>query len=150
MKVFIMPKFIFEQAIDGIEKSSKDVFYLSINNPDDEDKTPIREDSDTFKSMWFYDIDEDIYDEVKDFTYKTISDEQLDELYDFIMKNKDKKNFVVHCTAGVSRSGAVGEFVNDLFGIPYAEFRKQNPNIIPNTYIKKKLNEKCYQSSLYL
>ena len=141
-----MPKFIFEQAIDGIEKSSKDVFYLSINNPDDEDKTPIREDSDTFKSMWFYDIDEDIYDEVKDFTYKTISDEQLDELYDFIMKNKDKKNFVVHCTAGVSRSGAVGEFVNDLFGIPYAEFRKQNPNIIPNTYIKKKLNEKCYQS----
>ena len=146
MKVFIMPKFIFEQAIDGIEKSSKDVFYLSINNPDDEDKTPIREDSDTFKSMWFYDIDEDIYDEVKDFTYKTISDEQVDELYDFIMKNKDKKNFVVHCTAGVSRSGAVGEFVNDLFGIPYAEFRKQNPNIIPNTYIKKKLNEKCYQS----
>ena len=146
MKVFIMPKFIFEQAIDGIEKSSKDVFYLSINNPDDEDKTPIREDSDTFKSMWFYDIDEDIYDEVKDFTYKTISDEQVDELYDFIMKNKDKKNFVVHCTAGVSRSGAVGEFVNDLFGIPYAEFRKQNPNIIPNTYIKKKLNEKWYQS----
>ena len=146
MKVFIMPKFFFEQAIDGIEKSSKDVFYLSINNPDDEDKTPIREDSDTFKSMWFYDIDEDIYDEVKDFTYKTISDEQVDELYDFIMKNKDKKNFVVHCTAGISRSGAVGEFVNDLFGIPYAEFRKQNPNIIPNTYIKKKLNEKCYQS----
>ena len=146
MKVFIMPKFIFEQAIDGIEKSSKDVFYLSINNPDDEDKTPIREDSDTFKSMWFYDIDEDIYNEVKDFTYKTISDEQVDELYDFIMKNKDKKNFVVHCTAGISRSGAVGEFVNDLFGIPYAEFRKQNPNIIPNTYIKKKLNEKCYQS----
>ena len=146
MKVFIMPKFIFEQAIDGIEKSSKDVFYLSINNPDDEDKTPIREDSDTFKSMWFYDIDEDIYDEVKDFTYKTISDEQVDELYDFIMKNKDKKNFVVHCTASISRSGAVGEFVNDLFGIPYAEFRKQNPNIIPNTYIKKKLNEKCYQS----
>ena len=145
MKVFIMPKFIFEQAIDGIEKSSKDVFYLSINNPDDEDKTPIREDSDTFKSMWFYDIDEDIYDEVKDFTYKTISDEQLDELYDFIMKNKDKKNFVVHCTAGISRSGAVGEFVNDLFGIPYAEFRKQNPNIIPNTYIKKKLNEKWNQ-----
>ena len=140
-----MPKFIFEQAIDGIEKSSKDVFYLSINNPDDEDKTPIREDSDTFKSMWFYDIDEDIYDEVKDFTYKTISDEQVDELYDFIMKNKDKKNFVVHCTAGVSRSGAVGEFVNDLFGIPYAEFRKQNPNIIPNTYIKKKLNEKWNQ-----
>ena len=145
MKVFIMPKFIFEQAIDGIEKSSKDVFYLSINNPDDEDKTPIREDSDTFKSMWFYDIDEDIYNEVKDFTYKTISDEQVDELYDFIMKNKDKKNFVVHCTAGVSRSGAVGEFVNDLFGIPYAEFRKQNPNIIPNTYIKKKLNEKWNQ-----
>ena len=145
MKVFIMPKFIFEQAIDGIEKSSKDVFYLSINNPNDEDKTPIREDSDTFKSMWFYDIDEDIYDEVKDFTYKTISDEQVDELYDFIMKNKDKKNFVVHCTAGVSRSGAVGEFVNDLFGIPYAEFRKQNPNIIPNTYIKKKLNEKWNQ-----
>ena len=121
MKVFIMPKFIFEQAIDGIEKSSKDVFYLSINNPDDEDKTPIREDSDTFKSMWFYDIDEDIYDEVKDFTYKTISDEQLDELYDFIMKNKDKKNFVVHCTAGVSRSGAVGEFVND-----YLEFLMRN------------------------
>ena len=145
MKVFIMPKFIFEQAIDGIEKSSKDVFYLSINNPDDEDKTPIREDSDTFKSMWFYDIDEDIYNEVKDFTYKTISDEQVDELYDFIMKNKDKKNFVVHCTAGISRSGAVGEFVNDLFGIPYAEFRKQNPNIIPNTYIKKKLNEKWNQ-----
>ena len=141
MKIIILPKFMFEQSIDGIEKTGKDIFYVSINNPDDEDKTPIRPDSDNFKSLWFYDIDEKIVDEIKGVEYNPISDEQVKELYEFLMFNKDRDYLVVHCTAGVSRSGAVGEFMNDLFGIPHSEFKKENPFIIPNIYMKKKLNE---------
>lgn len=142
MKIFVMPKFIFEESIEGIESSGKDTFYLSINNPDDEDKTPIRPDSDNFLSTWIYDLHESTYDEVKDIHYPVASDEQIQEIYDFIIKNKDKENFVVHCAMGVSRSGAVGEFVQDLFGkIPYSDFKKLNPQIVPNIHIKKKLNE---------
>lgn len=131
-----MPKFIFEQAIDGIEAANKNVFYLSINNPDDKDKTPIRPDSENYKSMWFYDLHETVGD------HEVISEDQLDEMYDFIMANSDKDYFVVHCTAGVSRSGAVGEFVNDIFGIPYSEFKRLNPQIVPNVVIKQGLNKR--------
>lgn len=32
-------------------------------------------------------------------------------IFDFILKNKDKDMFIIHCSAGISRSGAVGAFL---------------------------------------
>jgi predicted protein tyrosine phosphatase len=40
------------------------------------------------------------------------------------------------CDAGISRSGAVGEFAQYLFSIEWAKFHSWNPNILPNSYVK--------------
>lgn len=55
-------------------------------------------------------------------------------LIKFILKNIDK-DFIVHCTAGISRSGAVGEFIRRLKGIEYSTFIRVNRQIQPNTTV---------------
>ena len=63
-----------------------------------------------------------------------------EELYNFIELNKDKSTCVVHCAAGISRSGAVGTFIHDLFGAgDYFDFKLVNPKIYPNPHILKLL-----------
>lgn len=71
-------------------------------------------------------------------TAKGISEEQAREIVDFVLLNKGK-DFHVHCHAGVSRSGAVGEFIVDLLGLDYAEFRAENPMIHPQPRVRSML-----------
>ena len=56
------------------------------------------------------------------------------KIISFVEKNKDRK-FLIHCTAGISRSGAVGTFIQRVLGIGYKKFLKDNPNISPNAYV---------------
>ena len=142
MKVMIMPRFILERSIEDIETLGKSIAFMSIGDPDNKEHTPIRPDSDTFKSFWFHDLHEDVGE------HKTVSEDQLDQMYDFIIKNSDKDYFIVHCTMGVSRSGAVGEFVNDLYGIPYQEFKRENPQIVPNLVVKQGLNKRHQEGTI--
>lgn len=51
----------------------------------------------------------------KGLNYRPISDAEARQMYDFIRLNANK-NFIVHCTAGVSRSAAVCLFLNTVFG----------------------------------
>lgn len=151
MKVTVLSKAMFQKYVaDGLIEKNKDkkVFYLSINNPDDVDKTPFREDSKDFKSMWFYDIEESFIHHKSGITYDVITDNQLQEIYDYLIEHKDYDYFIVHCTAGVSRSGAVGAFANDLFGEVYQTFKSRNKSINPNSYISSKLKELFYKNNL--
>lgn len=145
MRITVLSKDMFSKYVsDGlIEKNeNKKVFYLSINNPNDLDKTPFREDSADFKSMWFYDIEDDLKCSESGKEYHPITNEQVNELFNYLMSHKDYDYFIVHCSAGISRSGAVGTFMNDLFGESHQEFRRRNKYILPNLYIYNKLKEK--------
>lgn len=63
------------------------------------------------------------------------------KIIDFIDKMKDEVDtLVVHCAAGISRSGAVGLFVCRYLGLDETEFRKINSNIAPNMHVLKVLN----------
>lgn len=65
------------------------------------------------------------------------------KLYEFIKRNKDKRMAIVHCSAGISRSGAVGTFIFDLYGrdtMTWEEFKRKNPKIQPNQHIIRLLN----------
>lgn len=62
-----------------------------------------------------------------------INDENIDTL-------------VLHCAAGISRSGAVGLFANQYYKLDHKEFMRDNSRIIPNMYILSVLNE---ESGLY-
>lgn len=62
--------------------------------------------------------------------------EQAETIVEFISRNSHVKEFYVHCLAGVSRSGAVGTFINDVYGDEtYFQFLDENPIIKPNYFI---------------
>lgn len=65
-----------------------------------------------------------------------ISDEQVRELYNFLILHKDK-NIYVNCLAGVSRSAAICQFLEDI--LLYEWDRQFKNRSIPNSYIYKKL-----------
>ena len=68
------------------------------------------------------------------------NDDMANEILEFLENNKDVSKCFVHCSAGVSRSGAVGTFVLNFFNWDYKEFRKINSVIKPNGLVLRKLN----------
>jgi len=50
-----------------------------------------------------------------------------------------QKDFLVHCWAGISRSGAFGQFLAEYLRHDMQEFHANNPSIKPNKWILKTL-----------
>lgn len=103
---------------------AKDTFFISVLEPDD-DFENLHEATENFKTWKFYDIEYDINN------YKAITFEQAKEIYEFI-KNNEGKKLIVHCYAGVARSGAIGEFYWEMLGGGYKQLTEKFPNISPN------------------
>ena len=100
-------------AVEDIELNPNTVM-ISINEEDRPlYKLECGRDEEKVFTTRFTDITADVY---KNGTvYHPISDDQATAMYRFIAKNKDK-HFVVHCAAGISRSGAVALFIHNEFG----------------------------------
>lgn len=108
------PKFHFQGTPHDINKSN--VFNITFDDLTDKDE--LNNDSILFKES------------------------HAKRIIDFVERNKDKENILVQCYAGVSRSGAVGSFINDKYGSEeYDTFMRYNPKIKPNYYIKSILNK---------
>lgn len=73
------------------------------------------------------------------------STEQAKTVIGFLSScNQDDENdgiLIVHCDAGVSRSGAVGTFAVDFFNLSYEDFIKANPYLRPNYYVLRILRK---------
>lgn len=72
-------------------------------------------------------------------SYHGMSIDQAKEVVAFAERHRDAGLTIVHCAAGVSRSGAVGSFLSDYYGLDYSEFKRINPQVIPNVYVSKLL-----------
>lgn len=59
----------------------------------------------------------------------------------FLDEIKQIQTLVVHCAAGISRSGAVGLFANRYLEQDDSIFRKRNKGISPNPYVLDVLNK---------
>lgn len=102
--------------------------------------------------LMFDDVDEplhvplvgDIPDNREYIPVVPMSEAQGQQILDFVRANEDKKVFIVHCAAGVSRSGAVAKFIMEYFGETHLEYWMINKNTQPNiriVNILRKLNE---------
>lgn len=54
---------------------------------------------------------------------------------------KIETTLLIHCAAGISRSGAVGLFASRYLNIDDKNFRKLNPNVCPNPHVLDILNK---------
>lgn len=73
---------------------------------------------------------------------KAMSFEEADKMFKFIEfwnGQHEEVNLIVHCHAGICRSGAVGEFVKFYCDLDSNEFHKMNPNIQPNDWVLNSL-----------
>lgn len=147
MKVLVLSKNSFDQLMvsndldDSNVHSIKDTLFISINNNFDNSVKPhFSENKDNVLILHFDDVENDIYENNK-LIAKSFTNEQGTTLLQFLEKNKNKSKCIVHCTAGISRSGAVGTFINDHYGTDtYDEFKKRNPYVHPNGQVLSVLN----------
>lgn len=84
---------------------------------DEENTTHFFKESHNFvKNLEFDDLDSDL--NWKGHTFKAMTQEQANDLFDFI-DNNIGNTFIIHCRAGQSRSAAVGQFIKDFYNDVY-------------------------------
>jgi predicted protein tyrosine phosphatase len=151
MEVVILSKQQFDAAMANHKISDENVeerhsLFISINDANGSNEQPyFKRNHSNVLIQYFDDVDEDMSipiigtNEFKKCTAFTL--DQAVQILEFINlpANKSRKQCIVHCAAGVSRSGAVGTFINDYFKGNYFDFKKLNPNIHPNNHIIRTL-----------
>ena len=65
--------------------------------------------------------------------------EQIVAFIDKLQEQEEDSILIAHCTAGISRSGAVGTFTCDYCGLDYQYFLAENPFIFANPLVLKLL-----------
>lgn len=139
MEILVLSQREFEEIMikNGINNNTvelhEDTFFISIH--ESKAKETYFDNKENVKVMRFDDCTFDFADMVS-FTKK-----QALELLDFIDENINKKTCIIHCAAGISRSGAVGTFICDYTESDYKEFSKLNPHILPNILVLNRLKK---------
>lgn len=140
-------KILCREGMEDLLKANPDLLdnnYLigvhdSGNNLDYKWCNPILKDKhDHYLSLCFSDVDYKI-------NWMTIpfNKNMAKEVIKFLDKIEVKEDNIlyVHCAAGVSRSGAIGTFARKYFKLDYNEFKRMNPQIVPNTLVTKLLHK---------
>jgi len=155
VNVWSKNQFIQMLSIRGITDANvedyKATCFISINDTSADD-TYFSKNHRNVLTMRFDDVAHDLYDveivngKVQNSNVikaKALTIEQAAELYNFIQTQiADKRGqCIVHCTAGISRSGAVGSFINQLTEADDEKFKRDNPHILPNQHIMQLLNK---------
>ena len=143
VRIIALPKLKFDESFTSeTMKNFHYACFISILDPDNDED---RYDStlDNFLKVKMWDIEETLVAD-NGRVFSKPSDKELDRIYEFIQQHKDKVRFVVHCSAGISRSGAVAEFIKEIHheNIDKEQYMKDNKYIQPNLYILKELRKR--------
>lgn len=150
MKISVLSKRDFEllmrdnQIDDETVESYKNVFFISIN---DAESSPyhcpsvFKHDHENVKVLYFDDVESENETFLTDGVKLTpFSKDMAEDLYRFISRNVAKSQCVIHCSAGISRSGAVATVVADMTD-SFEEMKRDNPQICPNQRVIRLLND---------
>lgn len=128
---------------DGIT-SRGDIYIISINYPY-EGTGYFKKEYENVLNLYFDDTETnvEIYDddinEVRELIPLSINDgRRIISFLEKIPNGVDE--LIIHCKAGVSRSGAIGLFANDFFRMDYHRFMERNPRVRPNQHVVRVLN----------
>lgn len=124
---------------ESIKKLPENHVLISINQEEPEELFPLKIDRNLPEvlTLRFSDITKPL--DYKGQMLYPINKKQTLQLLEFIEKYKDK-NFIIHCAAGISRSGAVAQFINETYGHSLKpEFWKVSH---PNNYVLYMLRTK--------
>lgn len=157
MRVFVFNKKQFDQfcianrlSDENVETTAWNFMFISITDTDQfsESRKPyFKQNHKNVFNLSFDDVEKDGENSyTQEFNTIAFSEKQAKELFNFINKNSDADIAIVHCMAGISRSGAVGLFINDYFDLDYERFKRDNPQIAPNQKVFRLLKNEWYKS----
>jgi len=130
------------------ETVEKDEHYafISINDTVGDWKTSwFSKNHDNVLRMWFDDVsyDDEVSPTNKE-SCKAFTEKDGKKIIKFVNKNKDR-DFIIHCAAGISRSGAIGTFILDYLNGDQEFFYNENKNIIPSAHVSIILNRLIWE-----
>lgn len=146
---FAVNRYIFPQIADMLS-DCKDIAFISIGETKDcieynkfDEYGHYLENSDNVLNIDFDDLEQDF--NIGEYHFKTITDKQAKQIYDFLTKHSDK-HIICHCRAGKSRSAAISEFLLQMFPDKYAEceVNRLNNDKTPNGEVLRKLKRIYY------
>jgi len=161
MRVHVLSKRLFDKLMadnkitdENVEKMDS-IFFISITDTPqvlrmmgfDENYNDhyFKEDHDNVLNLEFDDVEHDGQSSpTNDGDTRAFSESQAEMLYQFIKKHRDKETCIVHCQAGISRSGAVGSFINGYCQGDWEKFKRDNPQVMPNPRVHRMLNAAKY------
>ena len=141
MKVHVLAKLEFDnlmkvnEIVDKNVEKYDNIMLISIMDTHSSEDPWFEKNHSNVINLSFDDVEEDMQGA------KAFSEAQARKLFKFIDENKEKESCIVHCSAGISRSGAVGTFVNGYCGGDWELFKRTNPWISPNARVSRMLND---------
>ena len=139
-QLLAVPKFTFDSKItNDYIKEHTDIAFISILDPDNDEKKFGEHPNFLQVKMW--DVEKPIT-ALDGYVAEPPSDEVLKTILRFIKQHEDK-HFIVHCSAGISRSGAVIKHIHLKYYMEVDRlfFDHNNMRILPNNYILHRLYE---------
>ncbi len=153
MKIFCLSQKNFDNLMKKYSLNDENIEFrenlliVSIIGDNEGTKHYFKENKKNVLNLVFNDVVEDMFvpligtPEIA--TLKCFTEEQGKILFDFAVqhKNSNAQLCFVHCYAGISRSGAVGSFLNRFWNLDENEFKKNNQNIEPNEKVMEILDK---------
>lgn len=150
VKIYVMPKVQFQDTLqkNEIDDMNVDEFiriaFICINDTSGEyySNPLFKQDHHNVLNLWFDDVEEDLQVSPtnKEMT-KAFTTKQAEKLIEFLDNNQGADTILIHCTAGISRSGAVGQFALDYLNGDKETFKINNSHICPNARVLRILNK---------
>lgn len=130
---------------DNVEKY-KSTYFISVNEPNEQ--TYFKTQHHNVLTLHFHDCQHNI----NTYTNKNIvpfNTHMAKQIIDILLhaKHNKAKNIIIHCNAGISRSGAIATFARELFQQPnIQQFHIDNPYILPNQFVLHTLKHTLLQN----
>ena len=150
--VYCLSRYDFGQVVKGLtEQQFMATAFISIHEPKSDVEMyggcsdVILEEAPNVLNLWFDDAEEDLW--MPDPYKVTLFDgDMAGRVAGFINANLDKKTWLIHCTMGQCRSGAIGDVLSSFLGIDYWDFKRNNPKVKPNALVKNLLIKSLFDA----
>lgn len=135
-RAFVLPKLLLESIVAKHPNLLDAHFVISICDPGEVRPLPVLHHH--LLNLTFCDIAPEDVPEDQRQRYPSMSPDDAVAVVNALKRWHQMElrgNLIVHCHAGISRSGAVGTFANELLGLNSEQFQKAHPWIDPQPYV---------------
>ena len=143
MEIFVISRDSMKKFINSVNFDVKKYNIISISDPDMEFLFPFT--LPNVLQLKFNDIEADDWESESDRLYMEkrgwilFNEDHARKIINFMNNMNVENDLIINCTAGISRSGAIGDYARVKFGIPFGQFILTNKQIQPNSWIRKTL-----------